>query len=165
MSSESARATAAAQSRFRIDHANSGQRIVKVIALDGPSAEVVSRLAQEQWGGAGFFTAAAMPADERPAAAGWLRDLAGQTRDPMDELDAADLVAMVATAGENCQAASLIGEACRLKRVTAIALVFAGASPADALVRTLRQLRPFTVMLTIARAEDHVAETLRGLRA
>ena len=33
---------------------------------------------------------------------GWLSDLAGRTKDLIDEVNSADLVVMVATAGENC---------------------------------------------------------------
>ena len=47
--------------------------------------------------------------------AGWLSDLAGRTKDLIDEVNSADLVVMVAAAGENAQAASLIGEACSLR--------------------------------------------------
>ena len=32
---------------------------------------------------------------------GWLSDLAGRTKDLIDEVESADLVVMVATAGEN----------------------------------------------------------------
>ena len=39
---------------------------------------------------------------------GWLNDLAGRTKDLIDEVNSADLVVMVATAGENAAAAAII---------------------------------------------------------
>ena len=58
------------------------------------------------------------PSTARPRTAkrfsmqGWLSDLAGRTKDLIDEIATADLVVMIATAGENAHAAALIGEAC-----------------------------------------------------
>ena len=84
-------------------------RTVKVIALDAPSERVVKRLAQSQWNRASFFTASAFAGaprqGERFSMQGWLSDLAGRTKDLMDEVDTADLVVMVAASGENAQAA------------------------------------------------------------
>ena len=173
MSSESARANATAEARFRIDDVNWRQRIVKVMALDRRSEPVVRRLAQDEWGGATFLTASAFAPVPRPNAAmefamdSWLRDLAGRSKDLVDELNGADLIAMVATAGENLQeVASVIGEACRTKHVTTIAFVLgSAATPQEALSRTLTQLRPWTLMLVIAASEAAIAEALAALRA
>src|SRR5262245_20562932 len=170
MSSESARANAPAEARFRIDDANWRQRAVKVMALDRRSEAVVRRLAQGQWGGTGFFTASAfaprLKADTQFSMTNWLSDLAGRTKDLLGELDTADLVAMVATTGENLQVASVIGEACSMKRVTTIAFVLSNVStPREALSRTLAQLRPWTLMLVIAANEEAIAEALAALRA
>jgi hypothetical protein len=173
MSSESARANATTEARFRIDDANWRQRVVKVMALDRRSEPVVRRLAQGQWGGATFFTASAFApaapshADMQFSMASWLSDLAGRTKDLLDELQTADLVAMVATAGENVQqVASVVGEACKAKHVTTIGFVLGSASaPQEALASTLRQLRPWTLMLVIAASEEAIAEALAALRA
>jgi hypothetical protein len=167
MSSESARASSAAEARFRIDAANSGQRAVRVVALDPRSEAVVRRLAAAAWADAGFLTAAAFAAtDMRSAQAGWLCDLDGRTEDPVTAWDGADLVTLIATAGEDLRAARVIGEACRMRRATTIAFVLAAPSTAqEALARALAELRPWTLMLTIAEDEDCVAEVLRALRA
>ena len=162
------RATSAAEARFRIADANSRPRVVKVIALDRPSEAVVKRLAQLPWGNASFLTAiAGMPAaGERYSVEGWLSDLAGHTKILIDEIDSADLVVMVASGGENVQVASLIGEACSLKRVMTTALVLGGASVSDtALSQTLSQLRPWALMLVIASAEEYITDMLSALRA
>jgi hypothetical protein len=168
MQSESARMSSATEARFRINAPNSRPRAVKVIALDPPSERVVKKLAQAQWNGATFFTASAFGGAPRAGEsfAGWLSDLAGRTKNLVDEVDSADLVVMVVAAGETAQAASIIGEACSLKRVMTTGLILGGADKSDeALSKTLSQLRPWALMLVIASAEEYVEDMLRALRA
>ena len=131
MQSESARMTQAAEARFRIHAPNSKPRAIKVIALDPPSERVVKDLAQAAAGTRDVLHRLGVrrrAAGRARASAGWLSDLAGRTKNLMDEVDSADLVVMVATAGETAQAASIIGEACSLKRVMTTALVLGGTS-------------------------------------
>src|SRR5687768_9624398 len=111
MQSESARMSSAAEARFRINAPNSVQRSVKVIALDAPSERVVKTLARRDWNRAAFFTASAFGGAPKQGEsfAGWLSDLAGRTKNLVEEVDSADLVVMVAAAGESAQAASIIG--------------------------------------------------------
>jgi hypothetical protein len=166
--SESARAASAAEARFRINDPNSRPRAIRVIALDRPSEAVVKRLAQLPWTSATFLTAvASVPCTgERFSVQGWLGDLAGHTKDLIGEIDSADLVVMIATGGENVQVASIIGEACSLKRVMTTALVLGATSISDAaLSQTLAQLRPWALMLVIASAEEYIADMLAALRA
>jgi hypothetical protein len=168
MQSESARMSSAAEARFRIDAPNSKPRAVKVIALDPPSERVVKNLAQRSWNGATFFTASAFGGAPRAGEsfAGWLSDLAGRTKNLIEEAGSADLVVMVAAAGENAQAASIVGEACSAKRVMTTALVLGGPNVSDeALSKTLSQLRPWSLMLVIATAEEYIADMLTALRA
>ena len=168
MLSESARAASAAEARFRINEPNSRPRAVKIIALDWPSEGIVKRLAQSSWTNATFLTAlaSAPPRGEPFSIQGWLSDLAGHTKDLVGEINNADQVVMIATAGEDAQAASLIGEACSMKRVMTTALVLGATSISDAaLSRTLAQLRPWALMLVIASAEEYIADMLAALRA
>jgi hypothetical protein len=174
MLSESARVTTAAEARYRIDEPNSKPRRVKVIALDRPSERVVGHLAGLRWNNASFFTASAFAGEPqrdggaagRFSMAGWLSDLAGRTKDLIDEVTTADLVVMVAAAGESVQAAALIGEACSLKRVNTTGLILGGASATDAMLSTtLAQLRPWSLMLVIANGEDYIEDMLTALRA
>ncbi|MGA2891299.1 MAG: hypothetical protein ABSE22_00420 [Xanthobacteraceae bacterium] len=170
MESESARMSSAAQARFRIEAPNSKPRAVKVIALDTPSERVVKELAQAPWQSASFLTASAFSSaprqGERFSVGGWLNDLAGRTRDLIAEVDAADLVVMVASAGENAAAAAIIGEACNLKHVMTTALVLGGASSSDeALSKMLAQLRPYAMMLVISSADEYIKDMLTALRA
>jgi hypothetical protein len=170
MESESARMSSAAEARFRIDAPNSKPRTIKVIALDAPSERVVKELAQTHWNRATFLTAStfsgAPSRDERFSMQGWLIDLAGRTKDLIAEVDSADLVVMVATAGENAAAAAIIGEACSVKRVMTTALILCSASSSDeALSKMLAQLRPHAMMLVISSADEYIQDMLTALRA
>jgi hypothetical protein len=170
MLSESARATTAAEQRFRINDPNAKPRAVKVIAFDEGSERVIQRLAQSRWNQASFFTASAFGSalrqDQTFSIKGWLNDLAGRTKDLVDEIDTADLVVMIASAGADAQAASIIGEACSLRRITTTALITGSASASDeALSHTLSQLRPWALMLVIANTDDYIDDMLTALRA
>jgi hypothetical protein len=168
MQSESTRMSSAAEARYRINAPNSLPRATKVIALDQKSEHLVKRLAQERWNGATFFTATAFASTPRKgeSLAGWLSDLAGRTKNLVDEVNTADQVVMVATAGENVAAASLIGEACSLKRVMTTALITGSAGKSDeSLSKTLAQLRPWALMLVIASADEYIEDMLTALRA
>jgi hypothetical protein len=170
MQSESARMASAAEARFRIDVPNSKPRAVKIIALDPGSERVVKRLAQATWNRASFFTASAFAGAPQPSGqfsmTGWLSDIAGRTKDLIDEVGSADLVVMVASAGENAAAAAIIGEACSAKRVNTTGLIVGGAGKSDeTLSKTLSQLRPWSLMLVIASTDDYIEDMLTALRA
>jgi hypothetical protein len=174
MESESARMSSAAEAKFRIDAPNSRPRTVKVIALDAPSERVVKELARDAWQGATFLTASAFAgaaaggaaAAERFSLGGWLNDLAGRTKNLVEEIAAADLVVMVASAGENAAAAAIIGEACNLRHVMTTALILGTAASSDeALSKMLAQLRPHAMMLVISSADEYIKDMLTALRA
>src|SRR5690606_27501108 len=127
MLSESARMTTAHEARFRINYPNSKPRAVKVIALDDASEIVVKRLAEGSWQNASFFTSLKFDGAPRGGAGwsmkAWLSDLAGRTKDLIDEVAAADLVVMVASAGTRPEAAAVIAEACSVRKVMTTALI------------------------------------------
>ena len=170
MTSESARATTAAEARFRIEAPNSQPRTVKVIALDPPSEQIVKRLAGRRWNHASFLTASAFAGAPRSGTPfsmqGWLSDLAGRTRNLLDEVATADLMVMVASAGHDAQAAALIGEACAARHVMTTGLVL-GSEPASELAasRTLAAMRPYSMMLVVASGENYIEDMLTALRA
>jgi hypothetical protein len=166
--SESARAASANEATFRIDAPNSRGRVTKVVALDRPSASVIGRLATSRWSGAAFLTVPTeVPSrDGAFSMAGWLSDLAGHAKDLANAIAGADQVVMVATAGENAEAASIIGEACSVRRIMTTGLILTSdVNSDDALARTLAHLRPWALMLVIASGEDYVADMLAALRA
>jgi hypothetical protein len=170
MLSESARMTTAEQAKFRINAPNSRPRAIKVIALDKRSEEVVKKLAKAKWNKASFF--ASVHFDSPPQAGAdwsmkaWLNDIAGRTIKMMDEINTADLVVMVATAGQKAEAASVIGEACAAKRVQTTAMILDRKTASDAaLSDTLLHLRPYASMLVVADDEDYIENMLIALRA
>jgi hypothetical protein len=170
MDSESARMSSAAEAKFRINKPNSQPRAIKVIALDSQSERIVKDLAQSQWQRATFLTASAFsgapPKGEKFSMGGWLNDLAGRTHDLIDEVNSADLVVMVATAGQNAAAAAIIGEACNVKRVMTTALILGGNTTSDETIsKMLSQLRPHVMMLVISSADEYIKDMLTALRA
>jgi hypothetical protein len=170
MQSESARMSSAAEAKFRIEAPNSRPRAVKVIALDAASERVVKELARDSWQGASFLTASAFAgagnAPERFSLGGWLNDLAGRTKNLVEEIAAADLVVMVASAGESAGAAAIIGEACAVRHVMTTALILGTVSSSDeALSKMLAQLRPHAMMLVISSADEYIKDMLTALRA
>jgi len=166
--SESARATSAAEARYRIDDPNSRLRAVKVIALDAASERVVKRIAKGPWRRATFFTSLTgdAPSGGTWSMQAWLGDVAGRAQDLLDEIAGADLVVMVAQAGGSPQAASVIGEACGLNNVMSTALIVDAHGQSDAaLSRTFAALRPYASMLVVADGEDYIEAMLAALRA
>jgi hypothetical protein len=159
------RMSSSAEARFRVQAPNSTPRVIKVIALDAAGAEVVRRLAATGWKHATFFTAAMRGepggrGDLAPASADdALSDLAG-------EVDTADLVVLVAGPGGHARAASLIGQACSLRRVMTTAFIVGVASASDkALSKTLAQVRPWSLMVVIADSGDYIDDVMTALRA
>jgi hypothetical protein len=174
MLSESARVTTAEEARFRINYPNSKPRAVKVVALDPPSEEVVKRLAQREWQRASFFTALKFGAPEGSAPKSgdegsmkaWLSDLAGRTKDLIDEVAGADLVVMVSSAGTSAKSAAVIAEVCNVRKVMTTALIIGSEQKSDEeLSKTLAALRPYASMLVIASNDDYIEEMLVALRA
>src|SRR6516225_8876648 len=170
MESESARMSSAAEARFRIDYPNSEPRVVKVIALDRASEHVVKRVAERAWQRASFFASlkfdGAPPPKEGWSMQAWLSDLAGRTKALVDEVNAADLVVMVSSAGTGAEAASVIGEACAVRKVMTMALIIGSEQRSnEELSKTLATLRPYASMLVIASGDEYIEEMLAALRA
>jgi hypothetical protein len=169
MRTETARMNSAGEAKFRIRTPNSQARAVKVIALDGASERMLRQVARSQWNGALFLTAASFASADGGdplAIDGWLTDLAGQTRNLIQEIAASDSVIMVATAGQTLHAAGLIGEACTVKHVLTTVLVIGGRDRGGPpLIRALAELRPHVVMLVATSDEHYLADMLSWLQA
>jgi hypothetical protein len=169
MQSESARMSSAAEARFRIDYPNSQPRVIKVVALDEMSEQVVKRVAQQRWQRADFFASLKFegaPHREDWSMQAWLSDLAGRTKALVEEVAAADLVVMVSSAGTHAQAAAVIGEACAARRIMTMALVIGSERRSDEeLSKTPAALRPHASMLVIANDDEYIEQMLIALRA
>ena len=162
MLSESARMSSAGEARYRVQAPNSTPRATKVIALDAASEVVVRRLARGAWEDAAFLTAAS----HGEAGDGALRDLDGHGRSVTDEVDAADLVILIAGPGGHAQAVSPIGQACSLRRVMTTGFVIGVTSTSESeLSKTLAQLRPWSLMVVIASSDDYIGDMMSALRA
>ena len=169
MLSESARMTTAEEARFRIDYPNSQPRVIKVVALDAMSERVVKRVAERTWQRANFFTSLKFDGTaggEGWSMKAWLSDVAGRAKALVEEVASADLVVMVSSAGTSAEAASVIGEACAVRKVMTMALIIGGEQKSDEeLSKTLAALRPYASMLVIASGDEYIEEMLAALRA
>lgn len=169
--SESARVTTAHEAAYRIQYPNSTPRLIKVIALDETAGRLVSELSKKHWNRAVFFSSLTFPAmgaasSENGGIEAWLKDVAGHATDLVAEIDSADIVCVVATPGSDAQAATIIGESCRLRHKTMIGLILQTAGVDDeALSRTLLGMRPLANMLVVANGSDYVEEMLHAMRA
>ncbi|OFW16414.1 MAG: hypothetical protein A3F70_07790 [Acidobacteria bacterium RIFCSPLOWO2_12_FULL_67_14] len=149
MLSESARASSAAEARFRIAGGAAVARQIKVVALDPASDRLVSALGREDWRAVSFFTSA-------DAAAG------GRL---IPNVAPGDLVVMVAAVGAAVPAAALVGRACSDRRVPTATFVVRPPSASDAaLSKTLAQVRPWSLMLLILSDPTYVEDILRSFR-
>jgi hypothetical protein len=151
-----------AELRFRVQAPNSKPRVTAVIALDRPGETFVRRLSQDHWNRATFLK----PSGDDPSGeGGWLTTFDDRRTRIVDEVQAADQVIMVATAGGHAHATAAIGRACSLERVTTTALIVGAADASDDEVsRTLAQLRPWSLMVVIASTDDYVADMMTALR-
>ena len=147
MLSESARATSAAEAKFRVDPGAIVNRRVRVVALDAATDAVVNRLASGSWNSVTFVRH------------GELADRAA------DDLAAADLVVMVVAAGADAAAAARIGQACSDMRThTATFVLRTPTATDDMLSRTLAQVRPWSLMVVVANDSAYVEDVLRSFR-
>ncbi len=160
MASESARMSSAAEARFRVQTPNSRPRATKVIALDAAADAVVRRLASAGREHAAFFTTGL---DHGSVV---IQDLSGHAHDLAEGVDDADLVVMLAGSGGHADAASFIGEACSRRSIMTTALVVGADSASDReLSKTLAQLRPWSLMVVLAKGDQYIDDMLTALRA
>jgi hypothetical protein len=158
MPSQSARATSAAEARFRIAAPNARPRSVAVVPLDAAARALLQAVAAEGRFGA-RFVALAQGSD-------WLAELAGQTRALVEAIAAANMVVLVATAGAEAAGAAVVAELCAARQVMLAAVVVdGGETDGSALETTLAALRPHATMLVVAEGRDYVTAMLEALRA
>jgi hypothetical protein len=169
--SESARMTTAREAAYRVQYPNSSPRLIKVIALDKSAGNVVADLSRKPWNRAVFFNSLSFPAasgqvSSKDRMQAWLSDVAGHASELVAEIDSADIIVVLASPGTDAQAATVIGEACRLRHKTMIGLILQSAGVSDeALSRTLLGMRPLATMLVVASGSDYIEEMLHAMRA
>ena len=154
--SESARATTAAEARYRVQAPNSLPRAIAVIALDAAGRDAAQCLAAAGWQHATFLA----------ALAGAVHDLDGRSRSLDDEVAAADLVLMLAGPGGHADAASIVGDVCSRRRVMTTGFLVGAAAASDRdVAKTLAQLRPWSLMVVISQSDDYLSDMMTALRA
>ncbi len=171
MLSQCARATTAKEAAYRVDYPNSARRAVKLVALDDTSGPVDERLLRADQ----RRTALLPPPDDVDTARdashtvgslkARLAEFAGRTKALIEEIDPADLIVLVAAAGEDGPLAQVIGEACRARGVPVTALILdTDATPDETLAASLARLRPYASMLVVARGPEYIEDMLAALR-
>jgi len=150
-------ATTAAEARYRITAPEFARRSSRVIALDRESRGVVRDMGGRSWGGGHFLVfESAVPEDALLRHAG-----TGGTALLSEELDGADTVVMVASAGASAEAASIIGDAAAARGIMSAGLVLPDGAPVSQVVAALR---PNAMVLVVLRDVADVPEVLSALR-
>jgi hypothetical protein len=152
--SSCARATTAEEAAFRIDYPLAAARNTRVIALDAGAEEIVRAASEETWGQARFY-ATSDPGHELVGMDGSHLPLAGEIED-------SNTVVMVSTTGENHEAASTIGAACKVRGIMTAGLV---VTPGQLTSEALMALRPHARILLVPAEPDDLVELLRATRA
>ena len=150
-------ATTAAEARYRITAPAFTRRSSRVIALDEESRGIVRDMGSRSWGGGHFLVfESAVPDDALLRHAG-----TGGTALLSEELDGADTVVMVASAGASAEAASIIGDAAAARGIMSAGLVLPDGAAVNEVVAALR---PNAMVLVILRDVADVPEVLSALR-
>ena len=164
LGSSCARATTAAEMRYRIDRPIRGRRGARIIGLDTGADAIVERISHQQWGHARFFTLAGPVAvvGDGGSESVMLRDADGAVSNLLAELEDADVVIMVATTESDAAAATIIGAACTVRGIMTAGLVIGDRALVGA---TVAAVRPHARVLMVSGDERDVVDVLTALRA
>ena len=162
LGSSCARATTAAEMRYRIDRPILGHRGARIIGLDTGADAIVARISREPWGHARFFSLAGPVGEVGGSEAVTLRGTDGARSSLLAELDEADVVIMVATTETDGAAATIIGAACTVRAIMTAGLVIGERSLVGA---TVAAVRPHARVLMVSGDEHDVVDLLSALRA
>ena len=163
LGSSCARATSAAEMRYRIDRPIRGRRGARIIGLDAGAEAIVERISRNPWGHARFFTLAEPVGDvgDRGSDSVALRGTDGAPSNLLAELEDADVVIMVATTGADAAAATIIGAACTVRAIMTAGLVIGEET---LIGETVAGLRPHARVLMVGGDERDVVDLLTALR-
>jgi hypothetical protein len=164
LGSSCARATTAAEMRYRIDRPIRGRAGARIIGLDTGADAIVERISRQPWGHARFFSLAEPVGDvgDGGSASVTLRDADGAVSSLLAELENADVVVMVATTESDAAAATIIGAACTVRGVMTAGLVIGERALVGA---TVAAVRPHARVLMVSGDERDVIDVLTALRA
>jgi hypothetical protein len=164
LGSSCARATSAAEMRYRIDRPIRGRRGARIIGLDAGADAIVERISHEQWGHARFLVLAGPVGSvgDRGSESVELRGADGRISSLLAELEDADVVIMVATVDADAAAATIIGAACTVRAIMTAGLVIGEPTRIGG---TVAALRPHARVLMVSGDERDVVDLLTALRA
>ncbi len=167
--SDCARAATAEEARYRVDYPNSKPRTSKIVAMDDRAAAITRDLETASWNGARFLsligrTKGVQGLDSIPLDLD-LRDRSGAVARLSKELPGADVVVMIASAGESPADAGIVGRSCAARGIMTTGIIVEAGASAEEVELTLETLRPNARMLVVASDADYVAEMLTALRA
>jgi hypothetical protein len=159
-----ARATSAAEMRYRIDRPIRGRRGARIIGLDAGAEAIVDRISRHPWGHARFFSLAEPVGDvgDRGSDSVALSGTDGAPSNLLAELEDADVVIMVATTEADAAAATIIGAACTVRAIMTAGLVIGEGT---LIGETVAGLRPHARVLMVGGDERDVVDLLTALRA
>ncbi len=159
-----ARATSAAEMRYRIDRPIRGRRGARIIGLDAGAEAIVERISRQPWGHARFFSLAEPVGDvgDRGSDSVALRGTDGAPSNLLAELEDADVVIMVATTEADAAAATIVGAACTVRAIMTAGLVIGEGT---LIGETVAGLRPHARVLMVGGDERDVVDLLTALRA
>ena len=162
--SSSARATTAAEARFRLDYPLAPARGARVVALDSGAEPIVRRVAELPWDTARFFVSeisqSSADFDGGPVEVD-LRRLDGSTTPLSTELAGADVTIMIATTDVGAEAAAIIGAACTVRGIMTAGIVLGDADTYLA----VSALRPYARVLIVSTDENDLDALLTAVRA
>jgi hypothetical protein len=158
--SSCAKATTAAEARFRLDVPIAPARAARVVALDAGAATIVREVAELPWASARFFVCENPGAGVGSAGIG-LKRLDGTDADLGEELAGVDVTVMIATTDGGADAVSTIGAACTVRGIMTAGLVLGD----DIGSSTVSALRPYARVLLVSTEENDLVDVLTALRA
>lgn len=164
LGSSCARATTAAEMRYRIDRPIPGRSGARIVALDEGAERIIERISRRPWGHARFLSLAEPVLDvgDRGSESVGLRDTDGEISSLLTELADADVVVMVATTEADGAAATIIGAACTVRAIMTAGLVIGDQGRIGGVVAALR---PHARVLMVTGDEQDVIDLLAALRA
>jgi hypothetical protein len=164
LASSCARATTAAEARYRIDRPIEPRHGARIIALDDRATTIVRQTAQLPWNTARFFTLAvgipALDGDGYPDIA--LHGTDATSSRLSDEVGEADVFVMVATTDADAAAASAIGRAAAGRGIMTAGVVMGDRAEVDS---TVAALRPYARVLLVSQDDQDLSVVLTALRA
>lgn len=168
--SESARVTTAEESRFRIYYPNSRPRSSRIIALDEASYAHLKDLREQEWNDLHIlrYIETIPPSDPEHILTvdGVLEDVEGNQVRLSNEIEGADVIVMVTSAGTVSDAAETIGLASFVRHRMATGMIRnSDDASEEELARTLKTLRPFAAMLVVSSGDEYIPAILSALRA